>query len=81
MKEIRKEIIAEKPEKGVQFLLLTAEMSDGRKIERYACRYKGVLLPLIRDFDTAETLYWYLIEDIDLDKHLVPFPAESKVSK
>lgn len=57
--KITEEVIVEK--ENVQLLLLKSHMPDGRIINRYACRYEGVLLPLIKDFEKANGLYRYLI--------------------
>jgi hypothetical protein len=57
--KITEEVIVKKKE--VQLLLLKSNMPDGRIIHRYACRYEGVLLPLIKDLEKANELYRYLI--------------------
>lgn len=54
-------IIAENEEAGAQLLSFMWVMNDGIKIMRYACRYEGRLLPLIKDPGKAEDLYGYLI--------------------
>lgn len=75
--DIIEEVITSNKERDVQLLSLTTTIG-GRAVERFSCRYKGVLLPLVKDLDTAEVLYWYLTGKSDLSEHVVLFPSDKE---
>lgn len=70
--DIHEEVIKSNKDLETELLRLTATV-NGRTAERFSCRYRGVLLPLVKDLKAAEVLFRYLTGDIDLSKHVVLF--------
>ena len=75
--DINEEVIKSNKDLETELLRLTATV-NGRTAERFSCRYRSVLLPLVKDLKAAEVLFWYLTGDIDLSKHVVLFPDDER---